>query len=485
MMLSEILDHKGTFLLVQPQGPSKNSSYLQRVKSLSTRLLVNRGFQIALVFLVYAVTTRLIGLYYVREYMGFETRWVDIPTYETFSDYKAFYVAWIDALWNQSWYPYTWGAEPNVLNIYGYTPVFLYTLAPFWWLPEHPIWIPILIGDAAAVVPIVMAAYELRGKYGGILAGSLYSLSVLNIFYEGGVWMNPGVSTFFLMMGVYLWGVKKQYSTGNLFFVLAVMTKQLLIFLVFPFYLALITNQPKRGIKQLIAAIVGCFILACPYIILTPQEFFGHMLGFPSSFDPTITDLGYNHPVRLTHTFAYWLETQLGGDRTSLAIFALLYNSAILFFTGILATAIWAIMQGANDYSREGMLVGISIWTTAVQLLFSRGIYKYYFTAVFPFFAVIFPFVLSPTGRWRSLVLAGLASVVYILSGWYMLVIHRIIYEWVIIYLVTALFVIALVNTMVKRRRGHRALATLKEGEDLKGRPVETHHPSSSDESLD
>ncbi|MHA2059463.1 MAG: hypothetical protein ACW976_01620 [Candidatus Ranarchaeia archaeon] len=415
--------------------------------------LKNPGFLLALVFFGYALFTRWMGLYYVHEVMGFFDRWFDLSTFETFTDYQHFYLVWIDAFWNSNWYPYTRAAEVAVLNIYAYTPVFLYIIAPFWWLPGQPLWIPILVGDAAAVIPVVMAGYELRGKYGGIFAGSVYTVSVLNIFYEGGIWMNPGISTFFLMMGVYLWGVKQQYTVGNLFFVLAVMTKQLLVLFVFPFYFILLTKDLKLGVKHLIGAGIGCVLLAMPYIVLTPWDFFNHLVGLSTNFDPTITNLGINHPLKLTQTLAYWLETQLGGNRVSLALFAVLYNSSMLFFIGAMITTFWALIHGAREYSREGMIVGVTIWVLILQLLFARGIYKYYFTAVFPLLAIAFSLVISDQQKWRSLIIGGIAGVGIVSVGWFMLVMERIVYEWVPLYLFLVLLTVAIINVGRKWRR--------------------------------
>ncbi|MHA2408019.1 MAG: hypothetical protein ACXACA_06585 [Candidatus Ranarchaeia archaeon] len=436
------------------ESKDSSSSFFQKMRKKIIRLAKHPGVLLALLFFGYALFTRLMGLHFVHEELGFFDRWFDINTLETFTDYEHYYVVWIDAFWNGNWYPYTRAAENAVLNIYAYTPVFLYVLAPFWWLPGNPLWIPIVVGDAAAVIPIVLAGYEFRGKYGGIFAGSLYTVSVLNIFYEGGIWMNPGISTFFLMMGVYFWGVKEQYTIGNLFFVLAVMTKQLLILFVFPFYIVLIAKQTKPGLKQLVGAIVGCILLAIPYIIINPLEFFGHLIGLSSNFDPTITNLGYNHPLRLTQTFAHWLETQLGGDRTTLGVFAILYNSSTLFFLGLFITTIWASMHGGRNYSKEGLIVGVAIWVLILQMLFARGIFKYYFTAVFPLLAIVFSLVISDQHKWRTLIFSGVAGLGYISVGWFMLFTHRILYEWIPLYLFIVLLALAIVNAVVKKKRG-------------------------------
>ncbi|MHA1917429.1 MAG: hypothetical protein ACTSUV_03855 [Candidatus Ranarchaeia archaeon] len=412
-------------------------------------------FQIALSFLIIAIAIRLLGMHHIRHTLGFPTEWVEIGTFESWGDYDAFYMSWVEVFWNEGWYMYSLGAPNPVHNIYLYTPVFFYIIAPFWFLPTNPIWIPILLGDAGTVIPVVLTAYKLKGKNAAIIAGLAYTFSPVNIFYEGGLWLNPGISNFFLFVGIYFWVAEKKYLTGNIFLIFAVMSKQLLLIFIFPLYFILFAVDPKEGVKQLVIAAVGCFVLACPYIILTPGSFIQHMVGFPMINDATVTDPGYNHPIRFTQTLAYWFENILNLDREVFAGFSYLYNTSLLMLLSFLGVIAWSVVVGLKEKSSEEIIHGMSIWLIVVNLIFSRGLYKYYFTAIFPILAIIFPIMILNTYKNRREIFAfgSVFISVYIASGLLMIILHRQIYEWIAIYYMIFLFCSYIGILLIKWRR--------------------------------
>jgi multisubunit Na+/H+ antiporter MnhE subunit len=61
--------------------------------------------------------------------------------------------------------------------------------------------------------------------------------------------------------------------------------------------------------------------------------------------------------------------------------------------------------------------------------------------------------VISDQHKWRSLLVGGVTGVGIIGAGWFMLVMERIVYEWIPLYLFFVLLAVAIINAGRKWRK--------------------------------
>jgi hypothetical protein len=124
-----------------------------------------------------------------------------LPDLEAYTDFRDLY---LKCLVN----PFLLGSPAyNLPIVYNYPPLFLYTLAVFGlanfaWSPA----IPLVLFDALTVLPLYLIAKEFlfSGNNKAAFAVSLiWIVNPINLFYDDFIWLNPGPTTFFLVLGTF------------------------------------------------------------------------------------------------------------------------------------------------------------------------------------------------------------------------------------------------------------------------------------------
>jgi len=204
-------------------------------------------------------------------------------------------------------------AAYNLPIVYNYPPLFLYLLSAFAELGL--IWasaIPLVLFDALTVVPLYLIAKDFlfHGNRKLAFAVSLiWIFNPLNLFYNDLMWLNPGITTFFLVLSIYLL-LKQKWILSSLSLALSTGFKQTAV-LVFPIFLLWMLRTPGLARRKILAYLVlyvcSLVLISTPYIFQEPQTYFwalqlpilgnppGTTSGYPSTF---IYDL--SQPTRLT-----------------------------------------------------------------------------------------------------------------------------------------------------------------------------------------
>ncbi|MFX0094658.1 MAG: hypothetical protein ACFFBD_23180, partial [Candidatus Hodarchaeota archaeon] len=340
---------------------------------------------------------------------------------ECYGDFNSYYSYWIPGLWKGTWYPYMssegpessliyttinlpWGewvlsfGQGVAANYYFMTPVFLYFLLPFGYplFPPQLLAIPLILTDSLTIIPLYLTIKELGKDDRLALYGSiLYLLSPLNIFYLGVVWLSTGPIIFLFVWSIYFL-VRKEYQAANLCFALTIMTKQIVLFFMLPFYIIVFLQCGwKAAGKRFGEFSLVCFLLSLPYILLTPVDYILHVWG-PQPL-PALqgnTELPDNRiAVNLQHTaLALNLDTFLGG--TFFQFFAILFNTYILLILAIFfVSGILIYYYKTDNLTNLNISYVFCLYGFTFHLFFVRGIYKYFLPLLIPLFIItlIFP----------------------------------------------------------------------------------------------
>ena len=188
-----------------------------------------------------------------------------LPDVNSWGDFYYYYVAQLKSL-SQGLLPY----RDFALS---YTPLFIYTIYPF-----YAIWgrvgaaVPIVLSDAGTAVLLYMIVRRAAGEEVAVIVGLGYSLSPLALVEEGYLWLGSQPMTFLLLLSILLLRNEKRVLAWSML-AIAVMIKQEAIW-VFPAFLLLADRKDK--IRTLIGA--GTFsllilLLSMPFLILTPYNY--------------------------------------------------------------------------------------------------------------------------------------------------------------------------------------------------------------------
>lgn len=320
-----------------------------------------------LLLLVFASLIKLFVLSLAVPFGEFHPGLADLEAYQDFR------LAYIPLVYN-----FTAGMMPYRDFHYAYPPLFLYLLAPFSLLPL-PSWTmasPLLAFDVASVIVVFLISRRFMASREAFIASALYAVAPINLWYNDFLWLNPPPMTFFILLAVYAFLLEK-YKASFAYLAVATLFKQI-AFALFPiFTVALLRKSGRRdAFKNTVLYGSICFLGSLPYIITVPGHYLW-LLGVPG-FGP-----GWS-----TLEFKYYI-----GSPTSLAI-ALgenAYNPAkpLLWATLLLSFAVlcWRTYKpGTRD--SMGFVTGVLYSLLLFHAFFPRGIYKYYYAAITPFYSI-------------------------------------------------------------------------------------------------
>ena len=157
------------------------------------------------------------------------------PSLEAYTDYRDLY---LKCLVN----PFLSGSGAYHLPIvYNYPPLFLYMLSvlaldTLAWFPA----ISLVLFDALTLIPVylIVRDFLFPGNARAAFAISLvWILNPINLFYNDLMWLNPGPTTFFLMVGLYFF-LKQKWASSSISLAIATGFKQTAV-LIFPVLLVI------------------------------------------------------------------------------------------------------------------------------------------------------------------------------------------------------------------------------------------------------
>jgi predicted membrane-bound dolichyl-phosphate-mannose-protein mannosyltransferase len=206
------------------------------------------------------------------------------------------------------------------------------------------------------------------------------------MFYNDFIWLNPGPTTFFLILGIYFF-LKQKWLFSSITLAVSTGFKQTAV-IIFPILVVIMWRTvgfTKKTIAFVALYASSLVIISSPYVFQIPQTYFWALqlpiFGSPPGAgpsNPTTFSYDLSQPTRLT-TFlglvkfanlqSFVLETYKYLDYVFVVCYALLIIQ--LFLTK---------RKLANSDYLLYMFTAILIFFT----LFGRGVYKYYFAGLTP-----------------------------------------------------------------------------------------------------
>ena len=272
------------------------------------------AFSIAAKFALFLVGLAIVGIASTRtELSACGNSSIAFPVYNTplgnleaYTDYRDLY---LKCLVN----PFLSGSGAyNLPIVYNYPPLFLYTLAAFAldtvaWSPA----IALVLFDALTVIPVYLIARDFlfSGNSKAAFAVAIFWVfNPINLFYNDLMWLNPAPTTFFLMLGIYLF-LKQKWAFSSIALAISTGFKQTAVIL-FPILLVIMWKTvgfTKKTIAFITLYISSLVVISTPYMFTNSQTYFWALqlpiFGNPPGAGPSapatfVYDL--SQPTRLT-----------------------------------------------------------------------------------------------------------------------------------------------------------------------------------------
>lgn len=330
---------------------------------------------------ILALIIRIIAATLFKKYIdlpfnlwGFET--------EGFNDFEYFYQTWVKNFISLKWYPYSYGNTIDALNWYSYPPFFLYLISFFGLVSSRFSAIPIVILDAGCVVLVYKILNLFIPSKRIYIPSIIFCFSVINIFYIGIYWLNPAPMTFFLLLSIY-YLIKKNNHLSIIFYMTSIMMKQTALYYGLIFMsLYLGEKQVKNWWKPIFLIISLFIIFSIPYIILTPINYFRHLLvsPIPTSIIQLTPPKGHE-PITFSHFLVYGLNI----NSNSIQILNMFVNTYFLitFSTSVISS--YSIFALKTKKLKEQSIIFLFMINGFLMYMFQpRGLYKYYLTNLMP-----------------------------------------------------------------------------------------------------
>ncbi|MHA1862001.1 MAG: hypothetical protein ACTSVM_06915, partial [Candidatus Ranarchaeia archaeon] len=227
---------------------------------------------------------------------------------ELYQDYDYYYVHFAESFVHGIWVPYTQSVSDAFLQAYTYPPFFLYAIS-----------IPAIISSTLVFVPILLADIMLPILVGGFLANThgqrvarwgftTTAFCPILILYNGGFLFNTALVLLVFVFALYL-SHNKRYLSGTLFLSIALLFKQIIVFIVPPIIIYnAIKSVPENAsyaktIKQFILHcsifVLMLLIGSFPWILFAPTQYIGTLLmGASPTLHPDFVSRGITWPIR-------------------------------------------------------------------------------------------------------------------------------------------------------------------------------------------
>ncbi|MDG6922605.1 MAG: hypothetical protein JRN67_04845 [Nitrososphaerota archaeon] len=349
-------------------------------------------FSVAVKFTIFLVGIAIIGITSTRTELascgssvtGFPVFTSPFGNLEAYTDYRDLY---LKCLVN----PFLAGKSAyNLPIVYNYPPLFLYTLAAF--ALDTLAWSPALAlvsFDALTVIPIYLIArdYLLSGNNKAAFAvAMIWVFNPINLFYNDLMWLNPGPTTFFLMLGIYLF-LKQRWGLSAIVLAISTGFKQTAVIL-FPILVMLMWKTigfTKKSIAFITLYVSSLVVISTPYIFNDTQSYLWALqipiLGNPPGAGPSApTTFLYDlsQPTRLTTFFGLIKFVNL--QSFAVATYSYLNYIFIACYVVLVLHLYFTKRKLTNNDYLLYVLTGLLLFFT----FFGRGVYKYYFAGITP-----------------------------------------------------------------------------------------------------
>jgi len=338
--------------------------------------------------------------------------------FEGWSDYAYYYQSWGDQFLN-GYIPYTDAFDKLGSDQYApyfFPPLYLYLCALGNTLPITPFGTALLIclfGFATAFPVYGIAEYLSRNKRVGEIAVASYLLNPLILYHTVYEWLNPTPFVFFMMMSFYLL-MKRRRIAGTLAMVTAALFKQTVFFLALPLIAYLIKTPPRKDlsdydpetseeyeliagddldvlglIRMAIIVLVYVVVISLPYIIDFSNYIYYILLKPGMILLENVTVLPESN---IPMTFAV-LFILIGAPEPLAQFVNLATAYSVFLFIGVIILFIPMLMEVKDDRNLRSywrrMLFLTLLLLLVVHIFSPRGVYKYYFVALIPFFSIL------------------------------------------------------------------------------------------------
>jgi len=197
-----------------------------------------------------------------------------LPISEAWKDYAYAYIPTVQAF-KEGYLPYR-------DFFHAYPPLFLYALTLFSFLPYF--WsmaLPLVISDALTVVPVYLIGKRLLSERYAFIASLLFALAPINLLYVDYIWLNPPLTTFFLMASVYFL-LARRYDLSAFTLAISIGFKQTSL-LALPIVLLFLAKKLSRKMASRYFLIVAsiCFAFSIPYIFIEPRLYLYSIFRVP------------------------------------------------------------------------------------------------------------------------------------------------------------------------------------------------------------
>ena len=333
---------------------------------------------------------------------------LSLPNAENWQDYGLAYVPAVDAFRS--------GFLPYVSFYYPYPPLFLYALTAFSYLPL-PSWssaLPLVAADALTVIPVYLIARELVSEQRALMISILFVLAPTNLYYVDYLWLNPSLTTLFLMTSIYFL-IKRHYGLSALALALSIGFKQTAL-LALPVVLLVMWGvgvRRREPLKYLLLVASICLLFSLPYIVVSPTLYLDSVFRVPFGLWPTQVpqnyfQIGVGAGTLVTFDTSNWITSmwQLVASginspvTLALPVFIFLIPSAYswIYNSSYVTDVLWLGLLGGYAYLMYVMRKKPSIDRSdslnyvlyALLLLFAfYPLYKYYAIGLIPIFVLL------------------------------------------------------------------------------------------------
>lgn len=333
---------------------------------------------------------------------------LSIPNGENWQDFSLAYMPAAEAFKS--------GFLPYNDFFYAYPPLFLYAQAAFSYLPL-PSWsgaIPLVAADALTAVPVYLIARRLGGERSSLLLSALFIMAPTNLYYADYLWLNPPLTTLFLMASLYFL-IERRYDLSALTLAISFGFKQTALFALPVIVLVVWKGQMGRSgaIRYLLIAAAASVLFSIPYLYVSPGAYLASIFRVPmnwwdSRLPPNYFQIGVGTGTQVSFNTLDWLTSRwalLSAGVYSpvtliLPLFLFLmptsllavYDSQLLFNAGVFFLATGLLIFFIVLRWRPKVDVGHAWKYVLCAMLFAFALYplyKYYVVGIIPLLVLL------------------------------------------------------------------------------------------------
>lgn len=201
-----------------------------------------------------------------------------LSIFEAWRDYIYAYIPTVQAFKN--------GYLPYKDFYHAYPPLFLYFLTLFSFIPCFwSIALPLVIFDALTLIPVYFISNHFFSSDKAFFISLIFALAPINLFYIDFLWLNPSLTTFFLLLSIYFF-IKEKYDISAINFAISIGFKQTSL-LALPIMLLFLLKKKsfKYALKYFIIVLSICFLFSIPYIFLEPRLYLFSIFRIPFNIE--------------------------------------------------------------------------------------------------------------------------------------------------------------------------------------------------------